>query len=120
MTLNKILAIEDDYNVRQLLVDIGSGVIQGPETIEAAFDLVRTNEYQIILIDRNLDLFGTKTKGDQIVAAIRSGEYGTLNQNKEIYSISGDVDGSMKGATGHIRKPDELFSKLMPLVKRYQ
>lgn len=119
MTLNKILAIEDDSYIRQLLIDMGNGVVQSPETIEAAFDLVRTNEYHVILVDRNLESFGTKTKGDQIVAAIRAGEYGALNQQKEIYSISGDANGTMDGATGHIRKPDEFFTKLMPIIKRY-
>jgi len=118
MTLNKILAIEDDRDIRSLLNDMGSGTIQAPDSIEAIYDLIRTNEYNAILVDRDLKGFATDTKGDAIVAGIRAGTYGPLNQHKEIYSISGDYNGMMEGATGHIRKPDDLFTKLLPLIQR--
>jgi len=107
----KALVIDDSPDVLGLFLDYGNdrfdvagevtltdyGKGRNGRSIEVTLELIdkklRSQEYIAILLDGDLRFgLGGKSDGDIIARRIRNGDYGEINRNTPLYSISSCID----------------------------
>ncbi len=107
MNEKKVLVIDDEDFIRELVKDfleMEDILCDGAETAEEAMELLRNNQYKLILLDRNLG----KSRAEDILVDIRR-----VNPKVPVIILTGDADCSEEyaskiGANGIVFKPFQV------------
>ncbi len=86
----KILVIDDKKRYREIFIRGIGDIIDAPDKFIDAENLLRTKKYDMIFLDHRLnsEYYEGSGNGDWVFREIRNGNYGELNKNTDIFSIS--------------------------------
>ena len=129
----KALVVDDNRMVRDFYLKYGHGRFDcpqvSPDTLKILENLLRRNEYKVILMDGNLGLFSEEYfDGKILVNRIKQGFYGKVNQTTPILTISSEsaldeiVNGRGPNAKLAVYNPEfrkEVIQELEGIAQRY-
>jgi DNA-binding NtrC family response regulator len=107
MENKKVLVVDDEQFIRELVHDfleMEEIACEGAETYNEALDMIKANNYQLILLDRNLG----KYRAEDFIDKIEK-----INKNVPIVLLTGDSECDIEyqkkiGVSGIIFKPFQV------------
>lgn len=116
MSKNKVLVIDDEDFIRELVKDfleMEDIPCDSAETSDEGLGLIKENEYSLILLDRNLG----KSKAEEIIEKIRG-----IDSHTPIVLLTGDTDCDESylkkvGAVGIVFKPFQATDFIEKVTK---
>ncbi len=91
MTVERILLIDDESDIRAIASKFASNRVDIPDTLSKAEENLKTRKYDVILLDNNFKYYYSQREnysGIDLYRALKNGELGELNQETSVFGIS--------------------------------